>query len=51
MTSMLKRLRRGQGMVEYALIVCMMAVIIIGTATAVGLAVQRTHQRAADNLR
>ncbi|MBI2943303.1 MAG: Flp family type IVb pilin [Candidatus Wallbacteria bacterium] len=47
---MLRRTRTGQGMVEYALIVSMMAMVIIGAATAVGLAVQRTHQKAADNI-
>lgn len=48
--AMLRRTRTGQGMVEYALIVSMMAMVIIGAATAVGLAVQRTHQKAADNI-
>lgn len=51
-TRLLMALRgqEGQGMVEYGLIIALIAVVVIGTLTAIGLNLDSLFQTIRDNL-
>ncbi len=45
-----RRARRGQAMVEYALILVLVAVVVIGVLISLGTGIQNTFQTIVDNL-